>query len=406
MQCFGYTAAKRADEYRSFDSMENFHWRLCRLLTVPMGFDFEACFFDNFELRPSGNADRSGRDVADLVIRTLESLAEGKGEGLAGRAVLSGSRARGVALKKPGWSDVDILFFLQRDRRGVWIDSFEHFEKERYGAFKLIKESLAAELPNVFAEAVVVDSECKPGFVIKLKVQRGRKSIDAWNVEISFAFDIAPNNNNPNWDEIRRQLAAMPLSKRRAQSNSFAEFRNAFLNKIYDSDNSERTVQCYQCGSDDVIEPGLRVLVRLLKAWYRVLLQDHDLKKTVCSFMLEMLALSLFSNGIIPDDFDLAKAFSTCMKFIVTAECTASGATVLSFSQEVGGGDNSNRPVPPFPQENLAWPNGLVLVDPFAPYTNVAYRKKQQSEEWRVLIEGAKQTLDFMELHNTPPYGF
>ena len=149
----------------SLESMDHFHDRLSQNFNAAMGFSFQTLIFDRYELRPTDNADRVGCSIADKVIRTLESFASGKGGSLAGRAVLSGSCARGVALKKPGWSDLDIVFFIQRDRRGVWIDSFEHFEKERYCAFQVIKDFLAENLPNVFAEAVVVDTECKPGFV-------------------------------------------------------------------------------------------------------------------------------------------------------------------------------------------------------------------------------------------------
>ena len=132
--------------------------------------------YDNDWLRPTRGQNSAARDVADRVIRALEDDYSGTTGNFHGRAVLTGSRARGVALDTPSLSDIDILFLIQRDyriyrRSGVSIRSFEEFQNIRFKACQDIKGFLYDELPYVFYEAKVVEEGCYPGFVIKLEVR-------------------------------------------------------------------------------------------------------------------------------------------------------------------------------------------------------------------------------------------
>ena len=110
--------------------------------------------YDQVRLTPSADARSAGRRVARIVIDLLDQRPICRGH-----CVLSGSLERGVRLKKPTWADLDVVCFLHEDLNGRPIESFEQFEKTRYGASKKIKEWLEKKLvaTSYFDEEAVVD---------------------------------------------------------------------------------------------------------------------------------------------------------------------------------------------------------------------------------------------------------
>jgi len=330
--------------------------------------------YDNDWLRPTRGQKSAARDVADRVIRALEDDYSGTTGNFHGRAVLTGSRAREVALDTPFTSDIDVLFLIQRDARGVLIRSFVEFENIRYIAFNSVKRFLARELPEVFYEAEVVGFVV--GFVIKLEVKRRRDRRILWKVEVVFGFD-SQYINDRDWDEIARELSAMPRSKALLQTNSFAEMRNIFLNGEYDCD------------------PDLRILVRFLKAWYQILTKDDNPNEIIHSFVFEMLVLLLFSNDHIPADFSLRRALATCLTAIANPRRVPS----LVFRD-----DGFDRPLSP--RCDMRNQVGLVLIDPFLTINNVAERKRRDPEAWQKLEYGAQRTVDFLRSNGVATYAF
>jgi len=336
---------------------------------------------DRIMLRPTRDNDFAARDVANRFIRALEDDYRGD---FGGRAVLTGSRARGVALDTPSMSDIDILFLIQRDyriyrRSGVSIRSFEEFQNIRFKACQDIKGFLYDELPYVFYEAKVVEEGCYPGFVIKLEVKRNRERGTLWKVEVVLAFDYE-YRNNLNWDEIENKLCAMPVSKALAQTNTFAPMRNSFLNRMYDQ------------------SPDLRMVVRILKAWYRILTKDDDPNKIISGFMFEMLVLLLFKNNHMAVVFDLRRAIATCLMAIAKPNRVPN----LLFG-EFFRDDDFDRPLPDY---NRPYEVSLVLIDPFLTFSNVARRKVKELAAWPKLERAAQENVDFLRSKGVIPYAF
>ena len=121
-----------------------------------------------------------------------------------------------------------------------------------------------------------------------------------WKVDICFAFDLSDDNNNaPRWEQITRHLTDMPISKAVTHTNSFAPYRDQFLATMYERNKA------------------LPQLILFFKGWYRIATKDaDDAEARVCSFVLEMLAALLVANGIIPAQFDLRRAFATCIQVV------------------------------------------------------------------------------------------
>jgi len=336
--------------------------------------------FDNRLWKPGSIL--AAHAVANRVIRALEERYCRYWGRFSGRAVLTGSRARGVALDTPSMSDIDILFLIQRDyriyRSGVPIQSFEEFENIRVSAFDNVKGFLYDELPYRFYHAKVVEESCYPGFVIKLEVKLNQEWGTLWKVEIGFALDYE-YSNNLNWQEIGNKLHALG-SKALAQSNSFAPMRNSFLNRMYDH------------------SPALQMVVRILKAWYRILTKDDDPNKIISGFMFEMLVLLLFSNNYMPFIFDTGRVIATCLMAIAKPYRVPN----LLFG-EFFRDDDFDRPLPDYNRPNQV---SLVLIDPFLTFNNVAWRKMKEREAWPKLERAAQETVDFMRSKGVIPYAF
>lgn len=333
--------------------------------------------YDDRRVRPTRGMDSAAHDAASRIIRALGNYGRDRGRGnYGGRAVLTGSRARGVALDTPRLSDIDVLFLIQRDSRGLLIESFEEFESIRYNAFYNVKRFLFNELPHVFYKAEVVEEGCYPGFVIKLEVKLSRGWRTLWNVDVVFALDY-DYINDLDWDEIAGKLNAMPKYKALVQTNSFAEMRNSFLNRVYDSDHD------------------LRIVVRMLKAWYQILTEDENPKKIIHGFVFEMLVLLLFSNKYIPADFSLRRAIATCLMAIAKPRRVPG----LFFRD-----DYFDRPLSP--SCDMRNQVGLVLIDPFLTFSNVVESKRKDAEAWRKLEFAAQRTVDFLWSNGVPPYAF
>ena len=339
--------------------------------------------YQRLRLTPSKNAKDACKDVASRVIQALDQCPK-----FVGRAVHTGSGVRDVSLKKPLWSDVDIVCFLQRDTNDRLITSFEHFEKARWIASKFVKEYLENEIGTYFDEASVVHDGCVTGFVVKLEVKRSSISIRPWSVDVLFARDLEINNNEPQWGLVERELDELLLATKRTQTNSMAPYRDAFLQGIYTQ------------------TPRLKGLVKSLKAFYRIL-TSGERKSTVNGFFFEMLAVLLFFNKFIPANFSLPRALATCYE----AMAAPSKFPALCFGRERAGGDALNRPAPPSDEQLSAMKNKagaycLVLVDPFAPFNNVAAKKRKQMDAWPVLEEGAANILEALKSKNVAPYAF
>ena len=101
--------------------------------------------YDQVRLKPSWTADFVGKDVMQEVMNLLNQRPICRG-----RCIPSGSLMRDVRLKKPGWGDLDIVCIVNEDFQGHPIESFEQFEKTRYGASKKIKEWLERKLATHF----------------------------------------------------------------------------------------------------------------------------------------------------------------------------------------------------------------------------------------------------------------
>jgi len=332
-------------------------------------------------LTPSEGAKNAANDVASKVVAALRKCPK-----FVGRAVQSGSVVRDVSLKKPLWSDVDVVCFIHRDKRGAAISSFAEFEKARFGASDFIENFLNDEIGKHFPEATVVKGT--KGFVIKLEVKRNAISIRPWCIDVLLAFDLEINNNVPQWAGISQELENLE-AKKFNQTSSMAPYRDAFLKGIY------------------ARAPRLKGLVRALKAYYRIL-TSGERESTVNGFFFEMLAVALFANGLIPANFSMPRALATCFQAIARP----SKVPALSFPEERGGGgDAMDRPAPPTDDQlaamkKKAGANCLVIVDPFAPFNNLAARKKKQTDAWPVLEEGAANILQSLESRNVIAYAF
>ena len=215
-----------------------------------------------------------------------------------------------------------------------------------------------------------------------------------WNIDIIFAHDLAVNNNIPRWPQISVELEKMQPPQRLAQTNSMAPWRNTFLNHLYH------------------LHPRAKSLVRILKAWNRMVMADEpERNHCVNSFTLEVLALLLLDNGSIPASFNLSKALATCL----FALAFPSQVPALFFQRQMAGGDAMDRPAPPNRNQLAALiknankkaggaEGGLVLVDPFAPFSNLAARRKNTFEAWKRLECQAAEFVKFLGSKNVTPY--
>jgi len=336
--------------------------------------------YDRRRLTPSKNARRAAKDVARKIIQIVEACP------FVGRAVQTGSSVRGTNLKKPGWSDVDLICFLHAAHYGRLISSFVDFEKFRWKASEEVRDHLAKKIGGSFDEAEIAHFE--RGFVIKLEVKRSSRSLRPWCVDVMFARDLEENNNHPHWSLVQREFDQLPQSKKLTQTHSVAPYRDAFLQRRY------------------VETPRLLVPIRWLKAFNRIL-DRGDRKYAVYGFFFEMLVVLLFSNGFIPAHFNIPRALATCYAAIASP----SQVPALCFEKERAGGDALDRPAPPTKDQlaamkKQAGANCLVLVDPFAPFNNVAFKKEKQMDAWSVLEKGAADMLEDLKSKNVFPYAF
>ena len=229
--------------------------------------------------------------------------------------------------------------------------------------------------------------------MIKLRVKRNGIAHNPWNIDIIFAHDLSVNNNIPQWPLISVELEAMQPSKRLAQTNSMALWRNALLQSIYH------------------VHPLAKTLVRILKAWNRMVMAGELECKSVNSFTLEVLALLLLDNGFIPADFNLSKALATCLFAIAFP----SHVPALFFRRS---SDFVNWPAPPDQSQLVALTKkvdptamkagfaegGFVLVDPLAPFSNLATRKPKTFEAWNRLERHATGFFEFLGSKKVRPY--
>ena len=219
-------------------------------------------------------------------------------------------------------------------------------------------------------------------------VKRNTVSIRPWYVDILFAFDLEMNNNVPQWPLVMNELHAMKGSEKFLQTSSMAPFRDAFYSGLY-----SRT-------------PRLKVVVKHLKCFNRIF-GGAERESTVNSFFFESLALLLFDNGYIPSNFSVPRALATCHAAIADP----SKVPALFFAQQGGGGDALARPVPPTKDQLVgmkkrAGPKCLVLIDPFAPFNNLAIQKANQQGAWDDLPFGAKSMVELLKSQNVTPYAF
>ena len=233
-----------------------------------------------------------------------------------------------------------------------------------------------------------------------MRIKRFSVAFNPWNIDILFAHELSFNNNAPQWNTVQQQLAAMsPPSKPLSQTNSMAPFRDDFLKSLYDK------------------HPRAKRVVRFLKAWNRVLMKKANEpapgeEHCISGFFFEMLALLMIENGLIPTILDLSRALATCLFAIVNPN----RVKPLFFPAEMAGGDAFSRPAPPNQRqlddlrrsssEEAGEGECLVLVDPMAPFNNVARRKKKTKEAWERLEGGAKKFLQFLESKNVRHYEF
>jgi len=346
--------------------------------------------FDRLRLRPSRNAMSAGEDVAIKVVELLEQCPHFRL-----RPVVSGSQQRSVKLKKPDWSDIDVVCMIQADTRNgrdTQIQTFEHFHKIRFAASKLIKEWLDYQFENgqFFAEQSILDNDT-PGFVLKLGVKRNSSAHHIWKIDVLFAHELSVNNNAPQWNHVMSQLNLMKQpSMQFSQTSSMAPYRDAFINSLYAK------------------HPQAKPLVRHLKAWNRILMRgiDETQELTVSGFVYEMLVLLLVENGVIPKSFDLPSALATCYFLLAHPERIG----ILTFPTEKGGGDAMSRPAPPKQHQLEALRRsagqGLVLVDPMAPFSNVAQRKPKYAEAWRRVDQGAASSYNSLRAQGVSRYEF
>ena len=220
-----------------------------------------------------------------------------------------------------------------------------------------------------------------------------------WNIDIIFAHDLAVNNNIPRWPQISVELEKMQPPQRLAQTNSMAPWRNTFLNHLYH------------------LHPRAKSLVRILKAWNRMVMADEpERNHCVNSFTLEVLALLLLDNGSIPASFNLSKALATCL----FAVAFPSHVPALIFLSQMAGADAMDQPARPnlcqlealIKNANASAAQaggaegGLVLVDPFAPFSNLAAWKPKAFEAWNRLERQAAEFFEFLEAKKVRPYHF
>jgi len=338
---------------------------------------------DKLRCQSSFNARRTAQFYADKMVGILDSrnLFQGPSE-------MHGSWLRKTNTKKPGLSDIDILCYIHEDKNKYPIETMEDFHRIRFSASIHVKQLLEKELSKEFEYGKITGFYS--GFVIKVEVKEDARALKPWKMDVIFCHDLEPNNNPvPDYALIDRQFKKLePFSKRTANVSSLARLRHAILDGVFN-----------EC-------PRLKTLVRLLKHYNKDVVMKRWDCEPVNSFVLEMLVALLFSNDVIPPRFHLNRAFATCL----TAIAEPDEVPVLFFKENHLAYAKPQPFLPDARQLNDlrkgAGNDSLVLVDPAAPFSNIAVKKARVAEGWEKLEEAAGDFVAFLRTKGVGPYPF
>ena len=336
--------------------------------------------YDDLKLVSTRNQRRVAESVADRVIDCLHGRRD-----YGGQAIRHGSFLRLTNLAKPGISDVDVIAFISEDYNGNELSSIDDFEDLRNDASQNIKDHLMNNLNDCFA-TVELDEFWK-GLCIKLRVKNHWSARHFWNVDVIIAYDASQDAQSR--IAAYKSLRGMTISQKTINTNAFSICRNIFVEEIYQ------------------VNPRLRTLVRLLKCFNWISKEKGNCEKGVSSVVVEMLVILLYMKCTIPCNFGLNRALCTCLEHIGYPRSRNDvWITVDDFlypEDAVG--------VPHKPTDFQLWQmrencgaDGLIVVDPFAPFSNLAVRKRRIVQAWEALTEDAQDVFQYLKRNGVAPY--
>ena len=134
----------------------------------------------------------------------------------------------------------------------------------------------------------------------------------------------------------------------------------------------------------------LTVLVRLLKH-FNQRVGELPPAKHVNSFVFEAMVAILFDNGTIPLRFNMSRAFCTCIEYIAFPEDIWASCAVPTEEELVDMRSNCGE-------------TGLIIVDPVAPFKNIADRTNRTNRAWKLLTKKASKLYNSLTANGVLPY--
>ena len=313
--------------------------------------------FDSHYLQSTSHQNENAFRTSACIIDILDGRRVYRGT-----TVPHGSFTRGTNLREHGLNDIDILCYISEDRNGTELSSLQDFQMLRKAAMKSIVKYLVNNLPDRFARVVMVAQWT--GLCVQFQVKDYIRDPRVWKIDVIFAFEAQ------DYEETFNELYEMSMHDAMVNINALSHWKNEFVQDQYD-----------QC-------PDLKTLVRLLK-YFNKRVGQLPPAKHVNSFVFESMVAILYENGIIPLRFDMSRALCTCIWYIGYPE------DIWANSAEPTEDELSE-------MRRNCGDDGLIIVDPVAPFNNIAARTNRTERAWKILTRKAKQVFHFLQDKVTP----